>query len=661
MANNYTIPNNVGTLSFDSGDFVVTAPPATPGGTGQTIPFADTGLTVSGNNLQGSISNTLGTNHGYGSYIIAFKGRDLAGAADTATNLTINLEPQVPVPGTKVGTLVGNGGGFTLNNLSSHFSSPDDPIDNFQLASDGDPDIGLALTGTGAAKQLTGTIALGDKSAGVYTYKLQAHNQGGWSTSDFLVELSVASVPYKPTPASAPDNETINPGNNITNVDMSTYYSEQANIGTMTYAGNVTLLAPDGTTNIPLDGSGLTVSGSTLSGTINSATEQANGFGNYRVTFKASNEAGLAARATSFNIDLEPTLPTATNVTVNANNGTTYSLTNIASHFSSPDQPITGLRIDPDKGTGLTNPSDDPVAWSTIGLTQDLSGTGSITGTLGLASTIPGGTYTAWIEAQNHAGWSAPLQVQITVYKTPTVTGNAPDQSLETGHSITSTDLSSYFSISGPGTPISVPSSNVTVTGPGSPTLSSMGLSLSGNTISGTLPQTLAGGTYVISFRANNTPPTELSTLTSATAATLTLHVTQLVTLKCPTHLTTTTIGGQTAYTGTSVGSDGVTRTFTTPVEGRYPSPAPGLPSSIYFADAMVTTNGHNLECLYDFPQPISYQGTYTFASPDVPSNVVFTNYPSKKDYGYNRPTSPSIGISNANNAQVQWTVAPSH
>ena len=198
------------------------------------------GLTLVGSTLSGSSTAT-------GTYTITITASDTESGVSTTFDVTItNTTPTVVSAASDQS--IAKGGTMTSIDLSSVFEDADN--DTLTYAVSGNP-TGVTLSGS----TLSGSVP---STTGTHTMTLTATDTESASVTDTVV-LTITNT--APTVSSAPSNETVSGGTNITSIDLSSVFTD-ADGDSLTYsvANN-----PDN----------LTLSGSTLSGSIPITTANA--------------------------------------------------------------------------------------------------------------------------------------------------------------------------------------------------------------------------------------------------------------------------------------------------------------------------------------------------------------------------------------------------
>ena len=192
-----------------------------------------TGLTLVGSTLSGS-STAVGT------YTITVTASDDESGVSTTFDITIsNTTPTVVSAASDQS--IAKGGNITSIDLSSVFEDADN--DTLTYSVSGNP-TGVTLSGS----TLSGSVP---SSTGTHTMTLTATDTDSASATDTVV-LTVTNT--APTVSSAPSNETVTGGTNITSIDLSSVFTD-ADGDSLTYTA----------TNYP---DNLTFSSPTLSGSI---------------------------------------------------------------------------------------------------------------------------------------------------------------------------------------------------------------------------------------------------------------------------------------------------------------------------------------------------------------------------------------------------------
>jgi len=621
--------NYVQVIEPGSSQSVTLASSALGGSDGLTIASVSTG----NYDLTGAIPATAPN----GTYHINFTFSNNLGIATTFASLALTVQgtPPPPTPGSSISNTVGNGKAYALNNLASYFSYSSS-IDNIRINRVVGPNgttlpdtIGLTIINSDNQFNLTGTINLtGSEQAGVYRVEIGAHNAGGWSVNPFEVFLT---IPNKPIYQSDPTPQTHFAGDTVTSINMNNSFSEQNNIGTMSFdPANIQVTGPSG--NTTLAALGLSASGNNLSGTLPTNLT----YGDYSIKFIAENEAGLADSYATFILHVLPNIPSAGNAIttpIEGNGSPVSGLESLETHFNS-NAPLLDLRID-----SVTDPQGNTTTLANLGLS--LTGSGgqnrSIEGTLALGS-APAGQYIIKASAENGGGWSdptKPLVINLIVAKLPVhQNGNPSSQNITTGNAITPVDMSHYFIEENNIGTMTFNENDFVITGPDNPTLNQLGLVINGNSLEGTLANTLSSGTYTIAFKARNEAgPAQDS-------ATLTLQITKVTSLQCPAPEAVVEASGTNHLSASMTASDGTLYNFT----GDYDvpgNPYQGGSNNQFWATQV--NQGPNLKCLYT----VTGGGYFILTPNPIPNggnNLSFSH-----QGGEVCTTSPS-------GCQVQWT-----
>jgi len=368
---------------------------------------------------------------------------------------------------------------------------------------------------------LTGIIPTGI-AEGKYTIHFVAKNSAGFSNDGG--PTMTLNVQGKPVWTKAdPVAQVTKTGAAITNIDLSKYFTNPANSGDLTVTTEV--ISPDNKTNtlkgstIGNNGAGLHMQGTTLEGTVPATALT----GTYKFHTIASNSVDPSADGPTYTISV-PGIP-VWNKQNPANQavagGGPITAVDLAADYSNPQNSgalsFSGTDADSIAVTAPGASKPETLSASKLGLTlqgSNLSGK--------IAATAPTGVYTITFNGKNDEGFADKSKglatFTITVSGIPVWEGKNPgDQTIKPGSPFTAVDMATYFtnptgsgdltfktddakSISvqlGTGTAHPLNGSNLFDAG--------KGITLSGTSLSGTIPANATPGVYTIRFAGANT------------------------------------------------------------------------------------------------------------------------------------------------------------